>query len=104
MKNTDKITLTIGQLKRLISESIEDYSYHNTKLITYNDVLNDLDGEDIEDVIVNYGEDLADWLQDFYLNATNWQNLQNAILKMAKLINQGRSVESLRREFGKKAI
>lgn len=106
MKNIDKITLTIGQLKRLIKEAKSSFNdpYYDVEFITYNHVLDALKDEDIEDVIVNYGEDLADYLQDFYTFASNQYNLQKAILKMAKLIARGNTIQSLRKLFGNKAI
>lgn len=115
MKNTDKITLTIGQLKRLIKESKFKKvlkEFHETDkgdILTYNDILDYLEGLSVTD-LMDIGDYDVDRFMDNFVSPINGAKVDDAMFKMAELLIRGggrnldRTMQQLRRQYGEKKI
>lgn len=113
MKNGDKITMTVGQLKRLIRESINEQSY-----ITYNDILDELSDSGLSSSEYKayvksekagdkgYGKlhSYIENVEDEFSNARNKNWVARAFYDMAVKLAQGKSFSQLRQEYGMKTI
>lgn len=109
MKDTDKVTLTIGQLKKLVKESFnEDYEdYEET--IRYNDILDELSDfslNELKNIITDPDklEKIENSIIDFRPNSWNEDNLQKAIRSTIRRILSGTSIRKLRSIIGRDQI
>lgn len=106
MKDTDKVTLTIGQLKKLIKESFnEDYE----ETIRYNDIIDELSEfslNELKNIITDPDklEKIENSIIDFRPNSWNEDNLQKAIRSTIRRILSGTSIRKLRSIIGRDQI
>jgi len=113
MKDTDKVTLTIGQLKKLIKESktkklIKEFkeTEDGFEIITYNDILDYLDGfsvDDLKEIYTDAELDVDRFLDNFFF-PENGENVENALKVMASLLLKGKTIDQLRKLYGEQEI
>lgn len=121
MKNTDKVTLTVGQIKKLIKEAKSPRQafdeihaglmdeYEDAQYITYNDIFDELEGIDEAELEELFNDNeavdlIADHIMDSFPMAENGDLLNDAILEVAEYLLSGLSIQKMRTRMGKQEI
>jgi hypothetical protein len=99
-----KKEITFNQLKKMVSES----AYVYDRNIRYKDILDalaDFGGskEDLEEMVNEDPDTTLDWFADYVSVsgvADNYMHIGAAAQEMARLLLKGRTIASLRKEYG----
>lgn len=84
--------------------SIDYCGQSDLEYITYNDIIDAVEGEDYQEIIDNEGEGIADWILDRIMYPENGYNCASACVEIAQRLLDGESADDLREELGEDAI
>lgn len=82
----------------------DDYEDEELEYITYNDVIDAVEGEDYQAVIDDEGEGIADWILDRIMCPENGANCANACVEIAERLLNGEDPDDIRAEIGDEEI
>jgi hypothetical protein len=108
MKDTDKVTLTLGQLKRLVQESKINEVRQSREdpdfcVIQWKDVIDFMKWypktkEDLEEMAEDSSDDVDRFLDEFDF-PENGEYAEDALQTIAKELLKGKTIAMLRREY-----
>ena len=127
MKDTDKVTMTVGQLKKLIKESINE----NEVYVTWDDVIDEIesrliDHEKYKDLYTKntrskeyllrqlrdeklgwFSEQIISRVSNYtndYPIVANYYKISSAVIEIISKLLRGSTIEELKNQYGDKPI
>lgn len=87
------------------SDLAEDFcNYNENELITYNDIINMVEGEDYQEIIDDEGSSIGESVLDEFECPENGQYVYDACVEIAQRLLDGESANDLREELGENEI